>query len=102
MANIIEKIAARRKAARERRKLTPEQRQLIDRISSESFTLADRDPEDAAVIARRQLGELELDPATILLLVRVAILIYKALVALDVFAPSPETVAAICEDEKDG
>jgi hypothetical protein len=46
----------------------------------------------------RQLG---FDPATILLLVQIAVLIYKTLKALNVLKPTPETVAAIFESEDD-
>lgn len=100
MANIVEKIAARLEAARERRRLSDDMRQMADEIAAETWAKADRDPEDAIVMARQKLRGMSLDPATILLLVRVIILIYQALSAHDIFEPSPETVASICSDER--
>jgi hypothetical protein len=46
-------------------------------------------------------GELGFDPSTILLLVQLAILIYKALKHLNVLNPTPEVVLAIFEGDGD-
>lgn len=101
LKEILAKRRARVKAARECRQLSRENRELLYRLSAETFTKADRDPEEAKEILHAELKSLGFDPGTIILMVKIGLLIYQTLVALDVFSPSPETVAALCEADED-
>lgn len=102
--NVLTRARDRRLARRLRRRLTPEARRWVDRTAAEIWTEAGDVAEAERLTARtlemqgRQLG---FDPATIMMLVQLAILIYKALKYFNVMAPTPELVAAMFESEDD-
>jgi hypothetical protein len=87
-----------------RRKLTPEARVYIDRVTAEIWSEAGDVAEAERLTMRtlemqgRQLG---FDPATILMLVQLAILVYKALKYFNVLAPTPELVSALFEGDEE-
>jgi hypothetical protein len=100
--NVLTRARDRRQARRMRRKLTPEARVYIDRATAEIWSEAGDVAEAERLTMRtlemqgRQLG---FDPATILMLVQLAILIYKALKYFNVLAPTPELVSAMFEGD---
>jgi hypothetical protein len=87
-----------------RRKLTPEARVYIDRVTAEIWSEAGDVAEAERLTMRtlemqgRQLG---FDPATILMLVQLAILVYKALKYFNVLSPTPELVSALFEGDEE-
>lgn len=101
MAHRRESRRLKREARAARRKATREQRRAIDSVVAETFSVAHGNEPRAKEMAEQRFAELGFDPMTILMLVQVAILIYKALKALNVFSPTPEVVAAIFEDDSD-
>jgi hypothetical protein len=104
MDNVLTRLRDRIEARRIRRRLTPEARHFADRLTAEIWSES-RDIGEATEITRKTLEmqgrQLGFDPATILLLVQLAILIYKALKYFNVLSPTPEFVAAMFETEDD-
>lgn len=102
--NVLTRIRDRMTARRMRRKLTPEARLYVDRIAAEIWTES-RDIGEAEQITAKTLEmqgkNLGFDPATILMIVQLCILIYKALKHFNVLSPTPELVAAMFESEGD-
>jgi hypothetical protein len=91
-------------ARRLRRRLTPEARVYVDRIAAEIWTES-RDVGEAEQVTAKTLEmqgrQLGFDPATILMIVQLCILIYKALKYFNVLSPTPEFVGAMFESEGD-
>ena len=89
-------------ARRLRRQLTPETRLFADRMTAEIWTECNDIGEAELVTTKtmemqgRQLG---FDPATIMLIIQLAILIYKALKHFGVLNPTPELIAAMFEGD---
>ena len=104
MDNVLTRFRDRMQARRLRRTLTPEGRRWLDRATAEIWSEAGDVGEAESITTKtlemqgRQLG---FDPATIVLLIQIAVLIYKTLKALNVLSPTPETVSAIFESEDD-
>jgi hypothetical protein len=104
MDNVLTRFRDRMQARKLRRRLTPEGRRWLDRATAEIWCESGDVGEAESITAKtlemqgRQLG---FDPATIVLLIQIAVLIYKTLKALNVLKPSPETVSAIFESEDD-
>ena len=89
-------------ARRLRRKLTPEARLFVDRMAAEIWSES-RDIGEAELVTNKTMEmqgrQLGFDPATILMIVQLCILIYKALKHFGVLNPTPEFVAAMFEGE---
>jgi len=102
--NVLTRIRDRMQARKMRRKLTPETRVYVDRIAAEIWSEC-RDIGDAEQITAKTMemqgASLGFDPATILMIVQLCILIYKALKHFNVLSPTPELVAALFEGEDD-
>ncbi|WP_292295067.1 hypothetical protein [Marivita sp.] len=94
----------RREARRLRRNLSSEQRRYIDETAA-GIWRETGDLGEASRVTKRTLEnsstEMGFDPATIMLLIQLAILIYKALKYFQVFSPTPELIEAIYEDGDD-
>lgn len=97
----LDRMQARREARKARRKVSRDQRRMIDRLICEVVPQANGDIELATNIVRFRFAEMGLDPATIILLIEIFVLIYKALVAFNVLAPTPQMIEAIFEDYSD-
>lgn len=100
----------RREARRRRRDLLRSGRVSTEQMAWLESTAADifaetGDIGEAERITKTTLearaSELGFDPATILMLIQLAILIYKALKYLNVLNPTPELVRAILETDSD-
>lgn len=100
--NILEKAKLRIEARRARKNLTQEQRRYVDRIAADIWSDSG-DIGEATRITEIKVGHdarsMGFDPATILMIVQLALMIYKALKALNVLSPTPELVSAIFETE---
>ena len=101
--NVLTRIRDRMQARRLRRQLTPEARLYVDRMAAEIWSECGDIGEAEQVTTKTmemQGPRLGFDPSTILLIVQLAILIYKALKHFNVFQPTPELVAALFEGEE--
>jgi hypothetical protein len=101
--NVLTRIRDRMQARRLRRQLTPEARLYVDRMAAEIWSEC-RDIGEAEQVTTKTMEmqgpRLGFDPSTILLIVQLAILIYKALKHFNVFQPTPELVSALFEGEE--
>jgi len=102
--NVLTRIRDRMQARRLRRKLTPEGRLFVDRLTAEVWS-ENPDIGEAEIVTTKTLEmqgrQLGFDPATILMIVQLCILIYKALKHFGVLNPSPELVAALFEGDEE-
>ena len=91
-------------ARRLRRQLTPEARLFADRMTAEIWS-ENPDIGDAELITTKTMEmqgrQLGFDPATIMLIIQLAILVYKALKHFGVLHPTPELIAAMFEGDGD-
>jgi hypothetical protein len=102
--NVLTRIRDRMQARRLRRKLTPEARLHVDRMAAAIWS--DYADIGSAEIETRRTMEMQgsrlgFDPATILMIIQLCILIYKALKHFGVLQPTPEFIAAMFESEGD-
>ena len=101
---MLDRIQNRRRARRLRRQLEESHQAYIDRVTAEIWT-ENADIGDAERITRAKVEHdaesMGFDPATILLLVQLAVAIYQALKHLNVLAPTPELVGALFESVHD-
>ena len=104
----LELFRLRREARIARWEAKPHQRRLLDELCAEVWPVVDGDVELAKIKTRMRLegmvadGRVSLDPATIIALVQIAIMIYKLLKAAGLFSPTPEVlVAMLDEDDSD-
>jgi hypothetical protein len=102
--NVLTRIRDRMQARRLRRKLTPEARLHVDRMTAEIWSEC-RDIGEAEIVTQKTMemqgARLGFDPMTIMMIVQLAILIYKALKHFGVLQPTPEFIAAMFESEGD-
>lgn len=101
--NVLTRIADRMRARRLRRQLTPEARLYVDRMAADIWAESQDigEAEQTTIKTMEMQGSrLGFDPATILLIVQLCILIYKALRHFNVLQPTPEFVAAMFEGEE--
>jgi hypothetical protein len=91
------------RARKLRRQLTPEQREYLDAVVAQKWTVVEQNVELAVAATERQIRddarEYGFDPATILLLVQLAWFIYQALKYLELLEPTPALVREILETE---
>jgi len=103
MDNVLTRIRDRMQARRLRRQLTPEARLHVDRMAAEIWSEC-RDIGEAEQVTTKTMEmqghRLGFDPATILMIVQLCILVYKALKHFNVLNPTAEFVAAMFEGEE--
>lgn len=107
--NLVEKIKAEREAARTRREARRNRMQLnrdvrtyLDRIAADIWGDSGDIGEATRITeikVRHDAQAMGLDPSTIVMIVQLAILIFKALKQLNVLSPTPELVSALFESE---
>lgn len=105
--NVLEKFKhrreseqTRREARKLRRSLTHDHRAYIDRIAADVWSDTGDIGEAMRVTEIKVNSDAQsmgFDPSTILLIVQLAILIYKALKQLNVLSPTPDLLSAILE-----
>jgi hypothetical protein len=99
----LEARRTRREARTLRQRLKADTRAYMDRICADIWSETG-DIGQAEAITRAKIAadsqEMGFDPATILLLMQLALAIYKALKQLNVLSPSPAIVTAFFEDRE--
>lgn len=98
--NVLEKIKLRQEARKARRNLSADQRAYADRITAGIWSDSG-DIGEAMRVTEIKVGNdaqsMGFDPATILMIVQLALLIYKALKALNVMSPTLDDMTVIFE-----
>ena len=100
--NVLEKIKLRQEARKARRNLSADQRAYADRLTADIWSDSGDIGEAMRVTeikVNSDAQSMDFDPATILMIVQLALMIYKALKALNVMSPSLDDMEAIFETE---
>jgi hypothetical protein len=93
----------RRKVRLQRRRLSFGQRGYLDGVTSEIFSEAGSEAEFAQFFeakVRHDSQTMGFDPMTILLMIELAMLIYKLLKHFNVLTPTPEYVAFLIDEDE--
>ena len=109
MDNVLTRFLNRREARRglrdarrERSKLTPEAQLFVDRLTAEIWSESG-DVGEAERLTRRTLEmqgpQVGFDPATIIMIVQLCILIYKTLKHYKLLSPTPEFVGVFFDEK---